>query len=116
MSEEGARRLRDPAVREEYEQVTRRLWEAQRDFLSFISGVEGLELEKYEGLLDEVIDIWNGFGLFLADVYKNARLSGAPREGAFTLALSMLSDEGRARFILAHRKRNQFRKQARLES
>jgi hypothetical protein len=116
MSEEGARRLRDPAVREEYERITRRLWEAQRDFLSFISGVEELELEKLPGLLDEMIDVWNHFGTFFADIYKNARLRGASSREALMQVLSVLTDKERVRFLLALVARSQFRKQSCLES
>jgi hypothetical protein len=115
VSEEGARRLRDPAVREEYRRIYERLWEAQADLLRFIDRNEGLGLEKHPGLIDELIDVWNALGVFLANVYFRARVGGMKPEQAFMRTLSMLSDEAQLLFIAANAWRSEWRKLADLE-
>jgi len=96
----GIGKLRDPDVRREYERVVRRLAEAQHDFIAFVDGVEELGLEEHPGLIGELVDVWNFFGVFFADRYKQARLSGKDPEEAWNHVLGMLSDEARVLFMI----------------
>jgi hypothetical protein len=116
VSEGGARRLRDPAVREEYRRIYERLWEAQADLLRFIDRNEGLGLEEHPGLIDELIDVWNSLGIFLANAYFRARARGMEPKQAFMRVLGMLSDEAQLLFVMANAWRSEWRKLAGLES
>ena len=95
----GIGKLRDPVVREEYERVVRRLTEAQHDFIAFVDSVEELGLEE-RGLIGELVDVWNFFGVFFADRYKQARLSGKDPREAWNHVLGMLNDEARMLFVV----------------
>jgi hypothetical protein len=95
----GMNKLRDPVVRKEYERIAMRLAEAQRDFIAFVNSIEGLGLEE-QGLIGELIDVWNLFGMFFADRYKKARLSGKGPQEAWNHVLDMLSFEARQLFIV----------------
>jgi hypothetical protein len=111
----GINKLKDPVVREEYERLARRLAEAQRDFIAFIDSVEGLELEE-QGLIGELIDVWNFFGVFFADRYKEARLSGKEPQEAWNHVLGMLSFEARLLFMIMLSARERARRKLGLDS
>jgi hypothetical protein len=115
VSEEGAKRLRNPAVKEELQRIYERLWEAQADLLRFIDRNEGLGLEEHPGFIDELIDVWNSLGIFLANVYFRARARGMEPEQAFMRTLSMLSDEAQLLFVAANAWRGEWRRLAGLE-